>query len=278
MNTLKVRDVELSYRRQGQGAPVLLIPPAATRAALWNLHQVPALCAAGYEVITYDQRGATTPSTPPSPYRLADLVADAAQLITALQIGPCLVAGSSLGALVAQELALARPDLVRGMALLGTRGRVPLLLAELGRATVDELRDHRPPPPRRAAVTSAVQLFAPATLVKDSFTRDWLDTAEAFPVRGEWAAAQYEAAITGDRLEALAGVATPALVVAFAHDLIMPPALGQEVAEALQNSRYIEVADAGHFGFLERPDLVNQLLCDFFASAGVDHRSTFTVD
>jgi pimeloyl-ACP methyl ester carboxylesterase len=269
---VRVRDVELAFERRGERRdgrpPVLLIPPAATRSAVWHTHQVPALCDAGYEVVTYDQRG-TAPSGMSGPFRLADLVADAARLIGALGLGSCLVAGSSLGALVAQELAIVRPDLVRGIALLGTRGRLTRFLEAFTRNTVEELRTDGRTSPRRDALYSALQLFAPETLTDDRFATDWLDLAEAFPVRGAGAAAQYESAITPNRLDALGAITAPTLVMSFGLDAIMPPSLVREVADAIPGSRYVEVPGAGHFGFLERPAVVNRALLEFFASADV---------
>ncbi|KPC60524.1 alpha/beta hydrolase, partial [Streptomyces sp. NRRL WC-3753] len=61
------------------------------------------------------------------------------------------------------------------------------------------------------------------------------------------------------------GITTPCLVVGFADDLILPAHLGREVADAIPGARYVEVADAGHYGYLERPDQVNNALLDFFA-------------
>jgi pimeloyl-ACP methyl ester carboxylesterase len=37
------------------------------------------------------------------------------------------------------------------------------------------------------------------------------------------------------------------------------------VADALPNGRYLEIADTGHLGFLERPHAVNLAILDFFA-------------
>ena len=44
-----------------------------------------------------------------------------------------------------------------------------------------------------------------------------------------------------------------------------PPHLGQEVADALPNGRYLQIADTGHLGFLERPEAVNAAMLQFFA-------------
>ena len=57
------------------------------------------------------------------------------------------------------------------------------------------------------------------------------------------------------------------LVIGFADDVVMPPHLGAEVADALPNGRYLEIADTGHLGFLERPHAVNSAILGFFAHA-----------
>jgi thioesterase CepJ len=260
---IDVNGVTLSYARYGAGPPVLLIAPAATRSWLWNLYQVPALCTAGYEVITFDHRGTEPSSVPDGPYRLADLVADTAGLIRGLGIGPCRVVGASLGALVAQELALVRPDLVAGLALLGTHGRMSHFLGALARGGIKLMLRPEDASPTHTAVVGMLQLFAPRTLTNDTFTGDWLQAALAFPVRGKGPAAQYGAIDIPDRLAALSAVAAPTLVMAFTHDLITPPDLTREVAKAIPGSRYLEVEHCGHFGFVERPDEVNRILIDF---------------
>ncbi|WP_445181923.1 alpha/beta fold hydrolase [Pseudonocardia sp. Cha107L01] len=55
-------------------------------------------------------------------------------------------------------------------------------------------------------------------------------------------------------------------MVAFADDVMIPPYLSCEVADVIPGARYAEVPAAGHFGYLERPDEVNRLLLEFFAS------------
>ena len=68
-----------------------------------------------------------------------------------------------------------------------------------------------------------------------------------------------------NRLPAYRSITTEVLVIGFADDVITPPALGREVGEALPNGRYIQIANAGHLGFLERPDPVNNAMLQFFA-------------
>jgi pimeloyl-ACP methyl ester carboxylesterase len=76
--------------------------------------------------------------------------------------------------------------------------------------------------------------------------------------------AQFGVAPEHDRLPFYRAITTPVLVIGFADDVVMPPHLGAEVADAIPNGRYAEIGDAGHLGFLERPDVVNALLFEFF--------------
>jgi pimeloyl-ACP methyl ester carboxylesterase len=46
---------------------------------------------------------------------------------------------------------------------------------------------------------------------------------------------------------------------------MIPPYLSREIAGVIPGARYQEVPDAGHFGYLERPEAVNKILLDFFA-------------
>lgn len=255
------------HQSTGSGEPVLLLAPAATRSAVWSLHQVPALRAAGYRALTYDHRGTTDAFAPDGPWRFADLVADAARLVQEAAGEPCHLVGSSLGALVAQRLAVLRPDLVRSITLLGTRSRTPAFTAALAGANAGAARSGEVPVDYAAAATMT-QLFSPATLLDDRFAKEWLDLMTLRPIRGDGIARQYLATLTvDDWADELSAIDCPTLVVGFPFDTVMPPALGREVADAIDGARYEEVPDCGHFGFLERPTEVNTLLLGFLAKA-----------
>ena len=70
----------------------------------------------------------------------------------------------------------------------------------------------------------------------------------------------------GNRLPAYRGITTPTLVLGFADDVVTPPHLGREVADAIPGAKYQQIADTGHLGFLERPEMVNAAALKFFAS------------
>src|SRR2546428_6201759 len=119
---------------------------------------------AGRRVVTVAHRGLEPSAGPPPPYTVPGMADDAAALIEHLDLGPCRVAGTSLGALITQELALARPDLVRAAAMMGTFGRQDAYMRYLTRSWV-ELDESGIELPRLYDVVSGMpSLFAPETL------------------------------------------------------------------------------------------------------------------
>jgi len=291
----RLNGVPLRYEVAGSGDLVVLVMGTASSGRVWKLHQVPALVAAGYRVATFDSRGVTADAgaagataraaTPDAAadavstdavttdavtaVTIEDMVGDAAALIEHLGGGPARVVGTSLGARVAQELALARPDLVRQVVAMAAHARLDPLQRTLTRG--EELLFDKAvelPAEYRAAVTAVLNL-SPATLRDESSVTDWLDV---FEVAGAptTAGGRAELAVSSrltDRRAAYRAVSVPALVVAFADDVMIPPYLSREVADAIPGARYAEVPAAGHFGYLERPDEVNRLLLEFFAAS-----------
>lgn len=191
---------------------------------------------------------------------------DAAKLIDHLGIGPCFVAGLSLGAFITQELALARPDLVRGAAMMGTLGRLDTFRRALFNAWVELDQSGIKIPRMYDAVYSGFELFSPRALDDDEGIGLYLEATASFP---EWTGpgrlGQHMADAGYDkRLEALSHVHVPSMVLAFELDMVTPRRLGREVAETIPGCKYVEVAGVGHGGPFEEPDQINKVLIDFF--------------
>ncbi|NKQ55821.1 alpha/beta hydrolase [Amycolatopsis sp. K13G38] len=267
MSFADVNGIKIAYDDTGSGEPVLLVMGTAASGRVWHLHQVPALTEAGYRVVTFDNRGI---SPAPPGFTIDDLVADTAGLIEQLGLGPCRVVGTSMGAQVAAELALTRPELVSRAVLMATRGRPDAMRATMG-AAERALRDSGVELPAcYEAVLRAVQNLSPRTLNDDFRIQDWLDVFEMSPTA--WTPgvrAQLRLDIIESRLEAYRAIRVPCLVIGFADDLRLPPHLAREVAEAIPGARYVEIEDCGHYGYLERPDAVNEALVTFFAAGHV---------
>ncbi|MFI5910637.1 alpha/beta fold hydrolase [Dactylosporangium sp. NPDC051541] len=250
MPLIDVNGVRLNVQVTGAGPAVLMLAGTGARGRTWHLYQVPALVKAGYRVITYDTRG-LPPSSAPELVTLADLVADATAL--AERYGPVTLIGSSMGARVAAEVCLRRPGLVDRAVLMATFGRPGAFLTALTAAG---------PAVSRHAVVRAACNLSPRTLADDRLAQDWLDVFSV-PPAGADDESRTEPASDVDRLDAYGAITVPCLVIGFADDLIAPARGNREVAKAIPGARYAEIADAGHYGYLEQPEPLNAELLQF---------------
>ncbi|WP_323187074.1 alpha/beta fold hydrolase [Streptomyces sp. NBC_00365] len=189
-----------------------------------------------------------------------------AGLIERLNLAPCRLVGTSLGAFVAQELALARPELVSQAVLMATRGRTDTLRAALARAEIDLLDVGIRLPDRYATVLRALISLSPRTLNDDAAMADWIDVFELTNAAGPGRRAQMEVSTLDDRLGAYRDIRVRCQVIAFADDLVTPPHLGREVADAIPGAGYELIAGCGHYGYLEDPAMVNKAIVEFLTT------------
>jgi pimeloyl-ACP methyl ester carboxylesterase len=263
MPYVSTNGIRLSYERSGRGERVLLIMGQAAGGNVWSMYQVPALKSAGYEAITFDNRGVPPSDVPPGDYSLADLVADTAGLIEALDAGPCRLVGTSLGAWIAAELAVSRPDLVSCCALMAMRARADAVRRAVSAGETALTRSGIQLPPVYEAQAAALQMFSPATLNDDAAISGWLEVYEMSAARRGAASGQDAVDLISDRRDELRAVTVPCRVIAFSDDLMCPPHLCAEVAEVIPDCDYVEIGSCGHLGFLERPEEVNSAIIEF---------------
>ena len=254
--------IRLAYERTGTGELVLMIMGSGARGRVWTVHQTPALNRAGYQTITFDNRGIAPSDAPAGRYSLADLVADTAGLIEALDVGPCHLVGTSLGASIAQELAINRPDLVRSAVLMATRSRKDVARQALWHSEKVLADSGVQLPLGYLAPSTVLRMFSPRTLNDDAAVSMWLDV---FELSRDSAASngQTWVDVGSDRRDLLRRITVPCRVIAFRDDLICPPHLAAEVADAIPDCDFLEIEGAGHLGNLERPDEVNAAILEF---------------
>lgn len=263
MPYVSVNGIRLAYERSGRGERVLLIMGSSAGQNVWSMYQVPALNQAGYETITFDNRGMPPSDVPPGMYSLDDMVADTEGLMDALDAGPCRLVGTSMGGTIAHELAARRPDLVRCCVLIATRARGDAARRALRTADQVLAEAGLELPTAYGAPTTVFQMFSPATLNDDRATSMWLDIFEMAAGRGDAASGQAGVDLTADRRNTLRKLTVPCRVIAFADDLISPPHLCAEVADAIPDCDFVEIGSCGHLGYLERPDEVNSAIIEF---------------
>jgi len=266
MPQVSTNGIRLSYQRSGQGDPVLFIMGSGAAGHVWTMHQTPAVIQAGYQAIVFDNRGTGGSDAPDGKYSLADMVADTKGLIEALDVGPCRIVGYSMGAMIAQELAIEAPHLVRSAVLMAARARSDVMRRAMQESEQLMRENGVQLPPGYEAVRTVLEMLSPASLNDDATVRSWLEILELAGSGSNTADGQAWVALTGDRRPALRAITAPCRAIGFADDLICPPHLVSEVADAIPDCDFVAIPDAGHLGHLEQPEAVNAAITEFLAT------------
>jgi pimeloyl-ACP methyl ester carboxylesterase len=117
MPTLEARGIEIVWSERGEGAAVLLVHETAANGGVWDA--VAGALAPRARAISYDRRGWGA-SSEPEGYRrttVEEQSEDAVALLESAKAAPAVVAGAGIGAVLALDLLLRRPDLVAGTLL-----------------------------------------------------------------------------------------------------------------------------------------------------------------
>jgi len=252
------------YERHGHGPAVLILSNSAADPRWWAVPFVSALIDAGYEVITFVHTGER--------FRPEDVVLDVAELIEHLDVGPVRLLGWSQGAAISQEVALLRPDLVVAAALVATYGRQNSFDRLLQESSAALARAGQELDPVRLVLTFLTSYPAPM-LGDDSYVDPLIDRLRQWSAKSDGSADRRRRSaefIAGyqERLDALAGIRVPCLVIGFGQDADTFVTRAREVAEAIPASQYVELADAAHLAPVTDPPRVIQPVLSFFA--GVD--------
>jgi pimeloyl-ACP methyl ester carboxylesterase len=254
--------IQLSYNRSGRGPDILMIMGSGASARVWDMYQTPALLAAGYQVTTFDNRGIAPSDVPPGRYTLADMTADTLGLIDELGLHGCHVVGVSLGALIAQELAIADPELFTSAVFAATKSRSDAARRAQEAASAALRESGLTLPAKYRAVKTVFEMLSPSTVDDDRKLAEWVDLFE-FSLDGRRSDGQQWIDTGTDRRAELAAITTPSRVITFTDDQISPPHLGAEVAAAIPGCDLVEIPHCGHLGHLERPDVFNEAVLDF---------------
>jgi len=279
---------------------LILIPGMGTQMIAWDEEFCERLAARCFRVIRFDNRdvGRSTrldsAGTPDlmwamtrawlrqpvtAPYRLEDMALDVVGLMDGLGIRQAHVVGASMGATIAQTMAIRHPERMTSMtSIMSTTG------------------DRDLPQPKQAAV-AAVTRMQPGTL--ERYVEQYVDTwkvlrAGGFPeeevhdrarairnhARGlsPAGAARHLVAIlaSGSRKEALRAVSVPTLVIHGDVDPLVPLAAGVSTAENIPDAELLVMKGMGHA--LSRPLWPRMIdaIVDFAVRASVRRSSPVT--
>ena len=203
-----------------------------------------------YRLTAFDNRGAGRTALPDEPLSVPMMADDAAAVLRALDIPAAHVAGFSGGSVIAQELALRHPELVRSLVLMSTFARPDAYM----RAAAGFWHWLADVAPSERAMMEAFFLWVYTPRAHaDGMVEQIIEEALAFPHPQSTEAFQAQLAgfMSHDALDRLPQVAAPTLVLAGEVDILTPPRFGHEVAEAIPGARFEVMPGEAHQPFQE---------------------------
>ncbi|WP_455355230.1 alpha/beta fold hydrolase [Streptomyces sp. SYSU K217416] len=253
--------------RRGSGPDVLLVAGLSDPAEAWQ-PQLDGL-SDRYRLLAFDNRGSGRTPLPEQPLSVPMMADDAAALLRALQVEKAHVVGFSLGSLIAQELALRHPELVRSLVLVSTWGQPDAFFRSMTRfwhwlAT-------QAPSERAMLEAFLLWVYTPRAHA-DGMVQQVIDETLAFPYPQSAEAFQHQldAFMTHETLDRLPGITAPALVLAGELDITAPPRLGRIVAEAIPGAEFEMLPGEAHQPFQESPDAFNARVDAFWRTVAAN--------
>lgn len=262
MPTIHANGIDLYYESHGVGDPVLLVHGLGSSTLDWQL-QVDVL-ARHYRVITFDVRGHGRSAKPKQRYSVRLFAEDTAALIRALNLGPMHIAGISMGGMIAFQLAVTAPDLVRSLVIVNSGPAMPVTTFS-----------QRMMIWTRIAIVRLQGMRKMGTVLADRL----LPKPEHAPLRAQfverWAANDaraYLSALNGlvnwSVMEQLQDIRCPTLILSGDLDYT-PIAIKQAYTAMIAGAELVVIPDARHMMPIERPEPFNDALLSFLDRASI---------
>ncbi|KGJ06256.1 3-oxoadipate enol-lactonase [Paracoccus halophilus] len=243
----------MHYRIDGpqDGPAVVFANSLGTDLRLWDalLAQMP-----GIRAIRFDKRGHGL-SDEGEEYSIADLAEDCAALIEATASGPVVLVGLSIGGMIAQALAAARPELLRALVLSNTAAKMGTAESWAERIEAVETRGI-------AAIADTImeRWFAPKFRATPELAL-WRNMVLRSSPTGYVAACRALAAT--DLTRTTATITRPTLVVAGDTDGSSPAELVEATARLIPGADFRIIPEAGHLPCVEQPEAYVRTIAPF---------------
>jgi pimeloyl-ACP methyl ester carboxylesterase len=272
---VQVGDINVAYKRFGQGKPILFISGTSQTKDAWEPTLLLELAATNHTVIVFDNRGIGETTVGTKPFSIEQFANDTAGLLDALQIEKADVFGASLGSFVAQELALNYPEKIDRLILHATYCGGNEAIYASGQAA------------ERAMILSSAEVLQNMTaeeqamvLAQIMFPPEWLEehpeilnttVIQLAPSRSATPQIiQQQGLASGTwkgSCDRLANITLPTLLIVGDQDVLLPAANALMMAQRIPNSWLVIIQGTGHGMMFQVPTEFSAIIQTFLETA-----------
>jgi pimeloyl-ACP methyl ester carboxylesterase len=251
---VQVGDINIAYKRFGQGKPIIFIPGIGASIQVDEPTLLSEFVASNHTVIVFDNRGMGETTVGTKPFSIEQFANDTAGLLDALHIEKADVLGGSLGSFIAQELALNYPQKVDRLILvsgscggnesIGPSEQTLEILTTLYSPEVSQNMTGE-----QQAMILAQILFPPEWLKEhpEVLNNTVIQLAPGSSATPEIIQQQGLAAGTWKgSCDRLSRITQPTLLIVGDQDLLMPAANSVMMAQRIPNSQLVIMEGTGH--------------------------------
>jgi pimeloyl-ACP methyl ester carboxylesterase len=250
MPKTSVGEIELYYEQNGEGEPLVLIPGFAAGIWIW-FRQTPIL-AQDFQIVTFDPRGVARSDKPEGPQTIRLIADDVASLLRGIGIESAHVLGASFGGFVAQEFALAYPEMTRTLTLCCTSFGGPNHVSPSAE-TLSALASTKGLNSEERMRQNLLMAFTP------EFIREHADQVEevvrlriANHVPEHAYLSQLQAAIAFNAEDRVAEIKARTLVISGDADVIVPVQNSYNLAAKIPGAELVLLKGGSHTVFIEQ--------------------------
>lgn len=240
--------------------PIIFVHPVGLDLTYWG-GQFEALNGA-YDLIAYDLPGNGSSPGSPADWTFDATAATLARVVASTGENRVHVVGISIGGMIAQTFALAYPEAMKSLVLIGTAAT--FADDERGRA------HERAATVRHYGMADVLQTtierwFTPATREQRP---DIIDRVRKTMLADNPAivAAMWDMIADLDLVDRLGEIACPTLIMTGEMDSICSPDIAQSLRDGIPGSQMTIVPQAAHMCILEQPGFIKERLADFLGT------------
>ena len=256
MAIAKVNGINIDYRIDGQGYPLVMIMGFSSPRSGWA-SQLP-FFKKHFQVITFDNRGVGKSDKPNGPYTTRMMADDVVALMDNLSIKKAHIMGASMGGMIAQELAINYPERVIKLVLACT------YCCKQGQSgdTAEQAELLKLPPKKLPAAMARLSCNKPFLRfmvgIMATLQTYFVTAAANVGIQGQTAACTNH-----NTLDRLSAIKSPTLVIVGMADHLITPTSSDVIARHIPGAKLVKVGGGSHMFFMENKKEFNQRVLDF---------------
>ncbi len=265
VKTIRVGDIDIACQDLGSGDPLVMIMGYGGSMDLWSPRLLQ-LLTASHRVLVFDNRGMGRTTSSDAEYSISQFAQDTLGLMDSLCIDEAIVLGWSMGAEIAQELAILHPERVRRLILIsgGPGGKEQIAP---GPGIMQQLAD-----------TSGNSLERGLRIIRLLVPQSWLNGHPFiwtwFPINAtmnpqERTLRQLRAIMEWEgSFSRLHQIVSPTLIITGDEDAVFPTQNSTLLADGILGSRLVRIPGGGHGVIFQHPDLIANEISVFLSDSG----------